>query len=179
MNSLPLKICPKLIWSKPLEELHGKMNFTCLLGLGLVSDVAKVFPISYLLLARKLTRKRRPRHARMTKSDPKSRDRLVVGLDVGDRSGAGRCMRSIERSGSRTSRVADQFATGLASRCFGQLLCVHPHQVRPNDMDGHATWDPISWSTCVVLVSSWSISKENWQERLSQRHSPAQILTIM
>ena len=47
--------------------------------------------------------------------------------------------------------------------------------------DGHATWDLMPSSGRVVLAPSWSIfsqTKENWQERLSQRHSPAQIVTL-
>ena len=36
-------------------ELHGKMNFTYVLGFGLVSGVVKVFPVSSLSLARKST----------------------------------------------------------------------------------------------------------------------------
>ena len=38
-----------------LRELNGKMNFTYMLGFGLVSGVVKVFPVSSLSLARKTT----------------------------------------------------------------------------------------------------------------------------
>ena len=103
------------------------MNFTYLLGFVLVSGAVKVFPVSYCSLARKLTRNKRARRARMTKWDLKShhsRDRLLVRPDVGDRLGANRAI---------ASRVTDQFATRPASRCFGQLLRVGPRPVRPSD----------------------------------------------
>ena len=50
-----------------------------------------------------------------------------TGPDVGDRSGAGRCFRSI------ASRVADQLMTRLASRCCRQLLRIFPGPVRPDN----------------------------------------------
>ena len=46
------------------------MNFTYMLGFGVVSGVVKVFPVSSLSLARKSSRKK-GRRGRMTKWDPK------------------------------------------------------------------------------------------------------------
>ena len=82
----------------------GKMNVTYMLGFGLVSGVVKVFPVSSLSLARKSTRKKRVRRARMTKWDLKSHDRLLVGPDrtwAIARELAGACDRSSDRESRR------------------------------------------------------------------------------
>ena len=76
------------------------MNFTCVFGFGLVGGVVKVFPFSSLSLAKKINQEgastTRPIDdigSHVARSSPR-RNRL----DVGDRLGAGRCMRTIERS---------------------------------------------------------------------------------
>ena len=70
----------------------------------------KAFPVSSLSRARR---------ARMTKWNLKSRDRLLVGPDVDDRSGAGQCVRSIERSrvASLTNSRLDSHRDASASCC--------------------------------------------------------------
>ena len=111
-----------------------KNYFTYSLGFGLVSGVAKVFPVSSLSLARKSTRKKRARRARMTKWDPKSRDRLLVGPDrtwAIARELAGACYRS---SDCESRRWPTRETSRIAMR-FGQLLRNRPRQVQP----GHET----------------------------------------
>ena len=53
------------------EELHEKMNFTYLLGFGLLSGVVEVFLVNSLSLARKSTRKEQAHCDLMTKWDLK------------------------------------------------------------------------------------------------------------
>ena len=135
-----------------------------MLGFGLVSGFVKVFPVSSLSLARKSTWKKRARRSLMTKWDPKSRDRLLFGPDrtwAIARELAGAC----DRSSNRESRP-------WTTRNSTRIAMLWPAAVRSptpspaQRWDGHATWDPISSSGHVVLVSSWLIfsrTKEIWQ----------------
>ena len=82
-----------------------------------------------------------------------------------------------------TSWSVTRLAIARSIACTGQLPSNRP---RPVQFDEETVTrlgpDPISSSWRIVLVSSWSIfslTKENWKERLSQCHSPAQTLTYM
>ena len=117
-------------------ELHEKMNFTYMLGFGLVSGVVKVFPVSSLSLARRSTRKKRARRARMTKWDLKSRDRVLVGPDWA-RANA----QQLAEHGPKhrnAARVVSWSATRLAIArsiaCTGQLTSDRPRPVRSDEV---------------------------------------------
>ena len=133
-------------------ELHGKKNFRYMLGFGLASGVVKVFPVGSLSLARKSTRKKGTRCARIMKWDPKSRDHPIIGLDwawanVQQLAKASQCDLSPSWSASdatRMHRPAPERSPTSGSVRRG---------------DGHATWDPISSSGHVMPVFSWLISR--------------------
>ena len=132
-----------------------------MLGYGLVSGIVKVFPVGSLSFARKSTKRRRARRARMTKRDPKLRDHPMVGPDW-----AWANAQQLAEAYRDAKRVASWSAMRLAIArsiaCTGQLPSDRPRPVRPGD--GHLTWDPISSSGRIMLVSSRSIfsqTKEN------------------
>ena len=113
----------------------------------------------------------------MTTSDLKSLDHLLVGPDVGDRSAAGRCMRSIERSRvesltySRLDLHRDASAScGAITHAQSDKETVTRLEVRCRHLA----------APCSLLLGRFScqLTEENWQERLKQRHSPAQIYTL-
>ena len=117
------------------------MNFTYMSGAGLVSGVVKAFPVSSLSLARKLTRKKRARHTRMTKWDPKSRDHPIVRPDkgVGERTAAGRsiAMRLESRVGQRRDwRWLDQSLKLASSRSIAHVPS-GPTRRRSHDLGSH------------------------------------------
>ena len=158
-------------------------NLHIMLGFGLVCRAVKVFLSVSSLFPYWENRPGRNEHdapGRRNVWDPNSHDCLLVELD---RTWA--IARELPHACNRSSnRESHRWPTRDSSR----ITVLQPADVRSpvpclvQRGDGHVTWDRMSSSGRVVLAFFWSIfefslTKENWQERLSQRHSPAQILT--